>query len=51
MANAMGRLIGTILSGWIYQAYGLDSCLWISALFLALTAVISTKLPMMSLSK
>jgi MFS family permease len=51
MANAMGRLIGTILSGWIYQAYGLESCLWISALFLALTAVISTKLPMMSLSK
>lgn len=51
MANAMGRLIGTILSGWIYQAYGLESCLWVSALFLALTAVISTKLPMMSLSK
>jgi MFS family permease len=51
MANAMGRLIGTILSGWIYQAYGLESCLWVSALFLALTAVISTKLPMMILSK
>ncbi|WP_428612049.1 organoarsenical effux MFS transporter ArsJ, partial [Shewanella sp.] len=23
MANAMGRLLGTILSGWVYQAYGL----------------------------
>ena len=23
MSNAMGRLIGTLLSGWIYQAYGL----------------------------
>ncbi|MDX2370983.1 MAG: organoarsenical effux MFS transporter ArsJ, partial [Colwellia sp.] len=44
MANAMGRLIGTLLSGWVYQTYGLESCLWISALFLALTAVISTKL-------
>jgi len=44
MANAMGRLIGTILSGWVYQEYGLESCLWISALFLALTTIISTKL-------
>jgi MFS family permease len=51
MANAMGRLIGTILSGWVYQAYGLESCLWISALFLALTAGISTKLPLGNLSK
>ncbi len=31
MANAMGRLIGTILSGWIFQDYGLIACLWISA--------------------
>ena len=45
MANAMGRLIGTILSGWVYQTYGLEACLWISTLFLALTALISTKLP------
>ena len=26
MANAMGRLIGTILSGWIYQSAGLVAC-------------------------
>ena len=45
MANAMGRLIGTLLSGWVYQEYGLESCLWISTLFLALTVLISTKLP------
>lgn len=51
MANAMGRLIGTLLSGWVYQAYGLESCLWISALFLALTTLISTKLPVESFSK
>lgn len=51
MANAMGRLIGTLLSGWIYQAYGLESCLWISALFLALTTLISTKLPLVNFSE
>ena len=51
MANAMGRLIGTLLSGWVYQAYGLESCLWISALFLAITTLISTKLPLVNISK
>jgi predicted MFS family arabinose efflux permease len=32
MANALGRLIGTLLSGWIYQYYGFYPCLIISAL-------------------
>ena len=45
MANAMGRLIGTVLSGWVYQQYGLAACLWISALFIGMAALISTKLP------
>lgn len=36
MANAMGRLIGTLLSGWIYQAYGMHACLWLSSLMLGL---------------
>ena len=45
MANAMGRLIGTVLSGFVYQAYGLEACLWISTLFIILTALISLKLP------
>ena len=45
MANAMGRLIGTILSGWVYQQYGLEACLWISAFFIAAAALISTTLP------
>ncbi|TCS43351.1 organoarsenical effux MFS transporter ArsJ [Reinekea marinisedimentorum] len=45
MANAMGRLIGTVLSGWLFQAFGLVSCLWVSALFIAITAVISLGLP------
>jgi len=44
MANAMGRLIGTVLSGWVFQAYGLEMCLWISALFIATAAIISLKL-------
>ncbi len=45
MANAMGRLLGTVLSGWIYQSQGLAACLWVSAGFLALTAFISQALP------
>jgi hypothetical protein len=45
MANAMGRLIGTVLSGWLFQDYGLAVCLWVSTGFIALTALISTGLP------
>ncbi|AMG29348.1 MFS transporter [Grimontia hollisae] len=45
MANAMGRLAGTLLSGWIYQDYGLVACLWASAAMLALASVISYWLP------
>lgn len=45
MANAMGRLTGTVLSGWVYQAYGLAACLWISTGFIALAAAISLWLP------
>ena len=45
MANAMGRLIGTLLSGWLFQTAGLAACLWVSALFLLLTSVVSIGLP------
>ncbi len=45
MSNAMGRLIGTVLSGWVYQAYGLTACLWISTAFVLLAALISIALP------
>ncbi|MCG9598610.1 organoarsenical effux MFS transporter ArsJ [Vibrio sp. Isolate25] len=48
MANAMGRLIGTVLSGWIFQVAGLAACLWVSFVFLALTTLISIKLPKVS---
>ena len=30
MANALGRLLGTLLSGLVFQLYGLEACLWIS---------------------
>lgn len=45
MANALGRLIGTLLSGWVYQIAGLTMCLWISAGFIAIAALLSLILP------
>lgn len=45
MANAMGRLVGTVLSGWIFQEFGISACLWVSAGFIAITAIISMWLP------
>lgn len=44
MANAMGRLIGTVLSGWVYQTCGLEACLWVSSAFLLLTVIISASM-------
>lgn len=51
MANAAGRLLGTVLSGWLYQAYGLEMCLWVSAGFVALAALISVWLPLVGKSQ
>jgi predicted MFS family arabinose efflux permease len=45
MANALGRLLGTVLSGWIYQVAGLPACLAVSALLVALAAAVSVALP------
>jgi len=50
MANAMGRLIGTLLSGWVFQlagqgAAGLGACLWISSGMLVATVIISLGFP------
>ncbi|WP_306523744.1 organoarsenical effux MFS transporter ArsJ [Rheinheimera sp.] len=44
MANAMGRLIGTLLSGWVYQAYGFYACLWVSSAFLLGTVLVTWRL-------
>lgn len=45
MANALGRLIGTLLSGWVYQTAGLAVCLWVSAIFIGIAALLSIALP------
>lgn len=45
MANAGGRLLGTVASGLLYQWAGLPATLWGSVLFLVLAWVISFKLP------
>lgn len=45
MANAGGRLIGTLLSGLVFQAAGLIGCLWVSAGFLLVAGLISLRLP------
>lgn len=50
MANAAGRLLGTLLSGGIYQCWGLEACLLVSSLMVALAALCSTRLPSVKLS-
>ncbi len=45
MANAAGRLVGTVLSGLLFQTQGLTSCLLASSLFLLLSTLISIALP------
>ena len=45
MANATGRLLGTVCSGWIYQTFGLSACLATSAAFIACVLAISYGLP------
>lgn len=45
MANAAGRLFGTLLSGWVYQVAGLAACLVISALMILAASIISKLLP------
>jgi len=45
MANAGGRLAGTLLSGLVYQFWGLTGCLWFSCAFLVAAGLISFRLP------
>lgn len=45
MANAWGRLIGTVLSGVLYQWYGLVGCLWTAVVFVVATGLLSLLLP------
>ncbi|MDE0594868.1 MAG: organoarsenical effux MFS transporter ArsJ [Roseibacillus sp.] len=45
MANAGGRLVGTLLSGVLYLAAGLPGCLWASAGFVLVAAFLTILLP------
>jgi predicted MFS family arabinose efflux permease len=45
MANAGGRLTGTVLSGLLYQWQGLEACLWASAAFVLAAGLLSRLLP------
>jgi hypothetical protein len=45
MANAGGRLVGTLLSGLLFQLGGVGACLWGSAAFAAAAGACSLLLP------
>ena len=45
MANAGGRLVGTVLSGALYGWFGLAGCLWASAAFVLAAGAVSLRLP------
>jgi len=45
MANAAGRLVGTLLSGALFLLGGLQACLWTSSLLVAAAALVSSRLP------
>ena len=45
MANAGGRLTGTVLSGALYQWKGLEACLWASATFVVVAGLLSRLIP------
>jgi MFS family permease len=45
MANAGGRLAGTVLSGLLYEWNGLEACLWASVACVLAAALLSTLLP------
>jgi hypothetical protein len=45
MANAAGRLLGTLASGVVFQLAGFAGCLWGSAALVLAAAVLSLRLP------
>jgi MFS family permease len=45
MANAFGRLAGTVLSGVMYEWHGLEACLWTSTAFVLVAGALSMLLP------
>lgn len=51
MANACGRLGGTVLSGVLYQYFGLIGCLWTCTALTVITGILSRLLPTTALGK
>jgi len=45
MANAAGRLLGTLLSGGLFLVGGMQACLWASCLLVALAFLAGLRLP------
>ncbi|MDF1824013.1 MAG: organoarsenical effux MFS transporter ArsJ [Verrucomicrobiales bacterium] len=45
MANACGRLVGTLLSGVVYLKAGLAGCLWVSVGFIVAAVLLTVLLP------
>ena len=45
MANAAGRLLGTLLSGGLFLVGGMQACLWASSLLVALAFLAGMRLP------
>ena len=45
MSNAAGRLMGTVLSGLVYQQYGFMACIAVSAVCVVMSIVVSIGLP------
>ena len=45
MANAAGRLLGTVLSGALFLFGGMKACLWASCLLVGAAWLVSTRLP------
>jgi predicted MFS family arabinose efflux permease len=45
MANAAGRLVGTLLSGAMFLLGGMQACLWTSTALVAAAFLVSTRLP------
>lgn len=45
MANAAGRLFGTLLSGAVFQLAGMTGCLWVSTAMVLTAGIVSLTLP------
>lgn len=45
MSNAAGRLLGTVLSGFVYQVWGIAACILVSAVLIFASTIIAVRLP------